>query len=215
MAEFWIEPGAERRDLFGGPRAVDALHPEPDARYEVLERDTRGFSITYHLRDARGREWHAKIGPEAQTEVVASRIVWGLGYHEVPSYFIERWIAVEKSKGSVLGGARFRPRELGLKSLGSWSWQQNPFVGTRPYNGLLVVMMILNGGFVRFAYRGRHQELVDRLSADDVRWACERVQRLSNRQLRDAFRAGNFGDEIASRFIARIRQKADEGLRIQ
>jgi hypothetical protein len=85
MAEFWTEPGAERRDLFGGPRAADASRPEPDARYEVLERDTRGFSITYHLRDARGREWHAKIGPEAQTEVVASRIG-----DEIASRFIAR-----------------------------------------------------------------------------------------------------------------------------
>ena len=108
-----------------------------------------------------------KIGPEAQTEVVASRIVWALGYHQVPSYFVERWIAVDKAKGSMLGGARFRPHELGLKSLGEWSWQQNPFVGTPPYKGLLVLMMVLNSTDLknenntrydvdRRAARGRH-----------------------------------------------------------
>ena len=30
-----------------------------------------------------------KIGPEAQTEVVSSRIVWALGYHQVPADVIE------------------------------------------------------------------------------------------------------------------------------
>src|SRR5438309_1091354 len=27
---------------------------------------------------------------------------------------------------------------------GNWSWHHNPFVGTRPYQGLIVLMMILN-----------------------------------------------------------------------
>src|SRR4030095_14173384 len=100
--------------------------------------------ITYRVKDQRQREWNVKIGPEAQTEVVASRIVWGLGYHQVPSYFVERWISVTGTKGDLLGGARFRPHEMGLKSRGTWSWQQNPFVGTPQYKGLLVLMMILN-----------------------------------------------------------------------
>jgi len=276
MAEFWIDPDGRPRDLFAGPPSPAVARPQRDARYEVLDRDVRGFSITYRVRDARGRIWHAKIGPEAQTEVVASRIVWAVGFHQVPSYFVERWIAVEKSKGALLGGARFRPHELGLKSLGTWSWQQNPFVGTRPYNGLLVLMMILNStdlkndnnelyavegprreavarwfvvkdlgaslgetgrmdprrgdidsferepfirrvdaGSVRFGFRGRHQELLARIGVEDVRWMCERVRRITDRQWRDAFRAGNFSDDVASRYIARIRQKVDEGLRLQ
>jgi hypothetical protein len=28
--------------------------------------------------------------------------------------------------------------------MGDWSWQQNPFVGTKPYQGLLVVLLMFN-----------------------------------------------------------------------
>ncbi len=276
MAELWVDPDGQARDLFSGPPSPGGMRPERDAPYDVLERDARGFSITYRVRDARGRVWHVKIGPEAQTEVVTSRIVWALGFHQVPSYFVERWIAVDKAKGALLGGARFRPHELGLKSVGEWSWQRNPFVGTRPYNGLLVLMMILNStdlknqnnelyevegaarevarrwfvvkdlgaslgetgrmdprrgdidrferepfirgvdnGIVRFGYRGRHQELLARIQVEDVHWTCERILKITDRQWRDAFRAGNFSEEQTRRFVARIRQKADEGLRLQ
>ena len=276
MSQLWIDPGTAERNLYEGPPAPGRIHPEPDGRYEVLERDARGFSITYRVRDARQHVWHVKIGPEAQSEVVTSRIVWALGYHELPSAFVERWIAVDKAKGSQLGGARFRPHELGLKSIGVWSWQQNPFVGTRPFNGLLALMMILNstdlkndnnelyevlgpdreraarwyvvkdlgaslgqtgridprrgdvasferepfvrgvdGNIVRFGFRGRHQELLAGITVDDVHWICERLQRLTERQWRDAFRAGNFSADQTRRYIARIRQKIDEGLALQ
>src|SRR5205807_5912899 len=143
LAELWIDPGPQPRSLSEG--VADRISkPAADARYDVLTRDASGFSITYRVRDEQGRGWYVKIGPEAQTEVVSSRIVWALGYHEVPSYFVERWIAVDHAKGQVIGSGRFRPHDLGLHSRGTWSWQQNPFVGTRPYNGLLVLMMILN-----------------------------------------------------------------------
>jgi hypothetical protein len=275
MAEFWVEPGSETRNLFDGPGA-NGVRPAADARYEILERDTRGFSITYKVRDARDREWNVKIGPEAQTEVVTARIVWAMGYHQVPSYFVERWVGVSSGKGEQFGGARFRPRDDGLESLGMWSWQENPFVGTSPYNGLLVLMMILNGsdlknqnnelyevtdgpreraarwyvlkdlgaslgetgrfdpvrgnidaferepfilginhGSVRFAYRGRHQELLRHITVEDVRWTCNRLRRLTDEQWRDAFRAGNYSPEVTARYVARIRTKIEEGLRLQ
>src|SRR5262249_21930215 len=195
-----------------------------------------------------------------------------------PSYFVERWIAVTSGHGQVLGGARFRPHgpALGLKSAGSWSWQRNPFVGTQPYSGLIVLLMILNDtdlnnrqnemynvldgpregasrwytvkdlgaslgesgrvdprrgyidgferepfisgvahGLVRFAFRGRQYHLLDRITVDDVRWACERVRKITDRQWRDAFHAGGYDDEATSRFVARIKQKVDEGLSLQ
>jgi hypothetical protein len=274
LAQLWIEPGQARGNLFDGPQSVDAARPEVEGRYDVIERDTRGYSITYKVRDARGREWNVKIGPESQSEIVTSRIVWALGYHALPSYFVERWIAVDSSKkGSLLGGARFRPHDLGMKSVGTWSWSQNPFAGTRQLGGLLALMMLLNStdlkddnnelyeptaersgrpsrlyvvkdlgaslgqtgvmdpkrgdinsferepfivkvesGVISFGYRGRHKGLLKQIGVDDVRWICERMKRLSDRQFRDAFRAGHFTDDQTTRYIARIRQKIDEGL---
>jgi hypothetical protein len=275
IAQLWVNPPAPR-DLSHG---VGAQLPKPavDAHYEVLDTDTRGFSITYKVRDGEGREWNVKIGPEAQTEIVTSRIVWALGYHQVPSYFVERWIAVEDGKGHLRGGGRFRPRDQRLVSGGAWQWRKNPFVGSRPYNGLLVLMMLLNstdlkdqnneiydvrdddllpaprrwyvvkdlgaslgetgrmeprrgyidaferepfvvgvdGGSVKFGFRGRHQDLLEQVGVADVVWLCERVLKLSDDQWRDAFRAGGYSDALATRFVARIRQKASEGLALR
>jgi len=275
LSELWIEPGATPRNLVAGPWGGDR-RPAADAPYDVLEKDTRGFSITYKVRDARGAEWNVKIGPEAQTEVVAARIVWAVGYHQLPSYFVERWVAVEGSRSQTLGGARFRPRGLPIDSKGVWSWQRNPFVGTREYNGLLSLLMLINstdlkndnnelyqiegaarerakrwyvvkdlgaslgetgrvdprrgylegferepflvgrqGPFARFAYRGRHQELLRRIPIDHLKWACERVLALTDRQWRDAFAAGNYDEATTARYVARIRAKAEEGLALQ
>jgi hypothetical protein len=277
MAQFWVDPGPAPRDLAAGPQSpIHTPPPKIDARFTVLKQDPAGFSITFRVRDDRGREWSVKIGPEAQTEVVTSRIVWALGYHEVPSYFVERWEAVDKGKGQLLGGGRFRPREMGLKSRGEWSWQSNPFVGTRPYNGLLALMMILNStdlknqnnevydltggaregasrwyvvkdlgaslgetgrmdprrgylegfekepfitgvedGYARFAFKGRHQELLEKISVDDVKWICQRLQKLTDRQWRDAFHAGNYTAEQTQRYVTRIREKIEEGLALK
>ena len=275
LAELWVAPGPQPRNLINGV-GDDAPKPAADARYEVIARDTTGFSITYRVRDARGAEWSVKVGPEAQPEVVSSRIVWAVGYHQVPSYFVERWIGVDHGKGQVLGGARFRPREMGLKSRGIWSWQENPFVGTPPYNGFLVLMMILNStdlknennelydveggpregasrwyvvkdlgaslgetgrmdprrgyldgferepfiagvdhGRVRFAFRGRHQELLNNIGVADVKWTCERLLAITDRQWRDAFRAGGYTDEQTARYVARIKQKVEQGLALR
>jgi hypothetical protein len=277
IAEFWIDPGSTPRDLYLGPAGARYKRPPSDAPYDVESSDTSGFSITYKVRDAQGTQWNVKIGPEAQPEVVSSRIVWALGYHEVPSYFVERWIAVDDRKhGALLGGARFRPHEPGLKSKGEWSWQENALVGTRPYQGLLALMMILNStdlknqnntlyevvgppregarrwfvvkdlgaslgetgrmdprrgyidgferepfitgvvdGHVRFAFHGRHQELLEEIRVEDVRWICQRLQRLTDRQWHDAFRAGNYASDVTNRYVARIHQKINEGLRLR
>jgi hypothetical protein len=277
IAELWIDPGPTPRNLFDGPGGVAAKdRPATDGRFEIVSKDTTGFSATYKVLDAAGGKWNVKIGPEAQTEVVASRIVWSVGYHQVPSYFVERWIAVDKAKGAQLGGARFRPDDMGLKSKGIWSWHDSRFVGTAPYNGLLVLMMIINstdlkdenntlydvegppregarrwsvvkdlgaslgetgkveprrgyidgfekepfitgvkGGQVLFGFRGRHRELLEPIRVEDVRWMCERLQKVTDRQLRDAFRAGNYTEEVTARYVARIGQKIKEGLELR
>src|SRR5262245_45222560 len=94
LAELWEDPTGRARNLYDGPPSVETARPEVDARYEVLSKDPGGYSITYRVRDARQHVWHVKIGPESQSEVTASRLVWAAGYHAVPSYFVERWIAV-------------------------------------------------------------------------------------------------------------------------
>lgn len=144
IAELWVEPEGPR-DLFwgvGGRRYA----PPPDATYSVEKKDETGFSVSYDVESPDGTEWSAKIGAEAQTEVVMSRILWGLGYHQPPVYYLPSWkLETDGGKEKVESEARFRPKLDDLRRLDKfWLWEDNPFVGTRPLNGLLVILLILN-----------------------------------------------------------------------
>ena len=65
---------------------------------------------------------------------------------------------------------------------------------------------------MRFAYRGRHQELLRIITPADVRWMCSRLARLDEQQWRDAFRAGGYTRATTDRYILRIQQKIQQGL---
>jgi hypothetical protein len=69
-------------------------------------------------------------------------------------------------------------------------------------------------GFVRFNYHGSHQELFRQITPDDVAFATGLLQQLTDRQWRDAFRAGGYRSSVADRFIARLHQKIDEAHRV-
>jgi hypothetical protein len=272
QAELRVDPGARPRDLFwgvGGRRYA----PRPKAPYAFKGRDDTGFSVSYDVTSPDGVEWSAKIGPEAQTEVVVSRILWGLGYHQPPIYYLPSWqLVTEGAAPKQESEARFRPKLSRLDRGDYWSWADNPFSGTREFKGLLVVLLMLNStdlkddnnsvytlpepwdgarrwfvvrdlgaalgvtgklfprrnwleGFeqqafmtritadaVEFDYDGRHQDLLAMIAPDDVRWAARQMARLTDEQWRDAFRAGNYNDADAARFIARIKEKIADGL---
>ena len=69
-----------------------------------------GFSRGYTVKDPDGREWSAKFPPEAATEVVASRILWGIGYHQPPVYYLPEWQAYKATSPNPQLPARFRER---------------------------------------------------------------------------------------------------------
>ena len=275
IAELWHAP-EPNRNLFlgiGGSR----LAPDPGATYKVLEIKRAGFSMGMTVEGPGNRKWSAKFPPEASTEIVASRLLWGVGYHQPPIYYVGRWNAEgapDENPNPQLP-ARFReskPDLHGLDSAEIWSYYRSPFVGTRELNGLLVLQVMLGnsdlkdeqnalytlrepsegasrwyvardlgqsfgrtgvldaprgdpkvfedtpfikgrvGQHVRFEYRGRHGRLVDHMTAADVRWICEKLQRLTDAQWQDAFRAGGYAPEVANRFIRRFKQKIEEGL---
>lgn len=281
LAELRVDPGPKPRDLFwgvGGRRYA----PPPDASYALVDKDETGFSVSYDVKSPDGLEWSAKIGPEAQTEVVVSRILWGLGYHQPPIYYLPSWtLGAEGAAPKRESEARFRPKLPHLERLDEpWSWADNVFSGARELKGLLVVLLMLNStdlkdtnnsiyevkepwdslgagvprrwfvvrdlgaalgetgqlyprrnwllGFerqafitgidaerVEFDYDGRHQELLTMIRPDDVRWAAQQMARLTDGQWRDAFRAGNYSDADAGRFIARIKEKIQDGLALR
>ena len=53
-----------------------------------------------------------------------------------------------------------------------------------------------------------------RITPDDVAWACDLLGGLTDRQWRDAFRAGGFADVTADRYIRRLKAKIDQGRRL-
>ena len=279
-AELWEAPtDIATRNLFDGPWGKE-LAPDPTATFSFVSAKSVGVSPGYAVTDAKGMEWSVKQGREAKVEVVMSRVLSAVGYHQPPVYYLPewtlaKWTLAEGSSKKTEPEGRFRPKHSVLKDEGEWSWHENPFIGTRPYNGLRVLMMLLNGsdlkdsnntlysvnqpgdgsdtphrwfvvrdigtalgetgrlnpargdaglfeenrfitgvknGFVEFEYRGRHQELADHISVDDVKWMCNLLTKLSAEQWHDAFRAAGYNLTTSDRFIARIKTKIAEGL---
>ena len=142
-ALLWEDPvDLEHRDLFNGPGG-QALSPRPEVAYTFVATDRGGYSPGYEVRGPDGVTWSVKLGPEAQPEVVASRVLWAMGYHQPPTYYLSKWTLAGKVAGSQPGG-RFRPQLPEWKVVADWSWYQNEFVGTPPFKTLLVANVILN-----------------------------------------------------------------------
>ena len=150
IEELWEGPDdLEMRDLFNGPWGTRHA-PAADDVYTFVKFKTGGVNPGMTVTDPRGREWRVKQAPtgrpgtrradrgRAVARVVRGRIPPAAGLF--PS-------GVQAEDGSgirVEPGGRFRLDHESLKDRGSWSWQQNPFVGTKPYQGLLVILLLFN-----------------------------------------------------------------------
>lgn len=143
VAQLWQDPAdLESRDLFAGPGGTKFM-PDPTSPFTFVKADRTGYSPGYDLTDAKGLTWSVKLGPEAQTEVVSSRILWAIGYHQVPTYYVPTW-SMTGGPGGHPGPGRFRPELPDRDVVGEWSWSENPFVNTQPLRGLIVANLILN-----------------------------------------------------------------------
>ena len=126
-------------DLFWGP---GGRRMTPDLRrLTFIEEEKGGFSTKYRVRDASGRVWVAKVGKEAQSETAATRLLWAAGYMTEVTYLAPR--ATIPGKGTFRN-VRFEARPEGVEREGEWKWKENPFVGTREFQGLKVMMVLLN-----------------------------------------------------------------------
>ena len=142
LGELWQEPvDITTRDLFHGAGGA-ALAPKGSS-FAFVAADTTGFSPGFDVTDSGGLEWSVKTGPEAQSEVTTSRILWALGFHQPPTYYLGRWTLTGAQAGEQPAG-RFRPKLKTEEVVGDWSWYENPFVGSRHYAGLVVTNLILN-----------------------------------------------------------------------
>jgi hypothetical protein len=149
MSAWWEPPqNLAGQDLLHGPWGA-AHAPDPAAQYTFLRLKTGGFNPGVVVRDPQGREWHVKQpsdnkGDEGPAEVVLSRVLSALGYHQPPVYYVPSFTMRDSNGVHTETGGRFRLDEPSMKDMGEWSWQQNPFVGQQPYDGLLVILLMFN-----------------------------------------------------------------------
>ena len=142
VSQLWQEPAdLESRDLLVGA-AASVARPDPPS-FTFIKADRTGYSPGYDLRDRNGVEWSVKLGSEAQTEVVASRILWAIGYHQVPTHYLTTWTMEGGPEGNP-GPGRFRPELANAKIVSDWDWHENPFANTQPFRGLIVANLIIN-----------------------------------------------------------------------
>jgi len=273
MSELWEQPTDIRsRDLYYGPGGR-RLAPRTDVTYRVAGLDTTGHSRGYDLLDPEGRKWDVKLGDEAQSDLVVSRILWAIGYRQPITYYVREW-RMSGAPGWPPAPGRFR-LSSDHKVTGEWSWDENPLRDTRPFRGLIVANLILNnwdfaasnnrtyrvdrpgegprnwyvvqdvggslgktrwpigtrndiddfeseplirrveGDEVHFAYKSRHRLLVKGIPRADVVWTCRLLDRLSEAQLNDAFRAAGYPAAIRQRYVRKIREKIQEGLALE
>jgi hypothetical protein len=136
----WQRPtDISSRNLYLGPGGT-AMRPDL-RRITFIKEEKGGYSKKYRVRDGSGREWVAKIGKEAQSETSAVRLLWGVGYLTEINYLVPQ--VTIPGKGTFTN-VRFEARPDNLKRVGEWKWKRNPFVGTPEYQGLKIMMALIN-----------------------------------------------------------------------
>jgi hypothetical protein len=151
----WREPSpTDLRDLRYGPGGRDGV-PQPPFRF--VEEHSAGSQPCVAVRDARNRLWRVKWGYEARPESFAVRVAWALGYFAEVTHFVaagrvEQAAALTRARACIADDgtftdARFELEDRSVRMLfdeHSWSWDDNPFVGTPQLSGLKIVNMLLS-----------------------------------------------------------------------
>jgi hypothetical protein len=272
-AVMWSPVRVESRDLYHGAGG-SAMSPDV-RRVTFIKKDTGGNNLKYRIKDARGREWVAKIADESQPEVAANRLLWAIGYRTEIDYLAPRLTIPGQG---VYNNVRLEARPAGVDRDTKWEWDENPFVGTREFKGLRVMMAVINNwdlkdtnntilrtgrehqyvvsdlgssfgklpvssafilnrfgrsvndpadfvkstflhgvdddGEVDFYYKAKGKDLLKGISVEDARWVGLLLARLSDRQLRDAFRAANYSPANQRSMARAVRSRINQLVRL-
>lgn len=268
-AVMWSPVNVSQRNLYIGPGGT-AMRPNL-RRIRFIKKEEGGNNLKYRIRDASGRVWVAKIADESQAEVAANRLLYGIGYRTEIDYLAPRLTIPGKGRYT---NVRLEARPAGVERDGRWGWDENPFVDTREFKGLRVMMAFINNwdlkdsnnvilrtrgeaqyvvsdlgssfgklpyasapilnrfgrsvndpidyvnstfihgvepnGEVDFYYKAKGKKLLKDIHVGDARWIGGLLARLSDKQIRDAFRAANYSrseiDFLADAVKRRIRE---------
>ena len=147
----WREPTDIRtRNLLFGP---GGQRLRPQGPFKFIKEDRDGSSPKFVVEDRTGVRWKAKLGEEAKPEAAATRLLWAVGYFADVNYYhprlqvsgLPRLSRGQKYvSGNVVNGVRLERVDKSVKKVDDWSWFDNPFVGSREFNGLRVMMALMN-----------------------------------------------------------------------
>ena len=170
-AVLWVEPtDLATRDLFYGPWGKDSA-PNPVDTFTLVETKHTGVNLGMTVKDSQGREWSVKtpypggLDSEAPVEVAVSRLLSAVGYPQPPVYFLPAFRLKDDLGTRDMVGGRFLLKDARLKDEGEWRWEENPFIGTKPYQGLQVILMMLNSTDLKNSnntlYHRRNGDLIE------------------------------------------------------
>jgi hypothetical protein len=137
-------------NLMGGPGGLDR---QPGINFTFIKETTGGTSPKFEVKDENGTQWKVKLGHEAKSETAATRLVWAAGYLADEDYYrpqirVLGMKRLSRGREYLSGDGMVREARLerqdGEKKLKNWSWYDNPYVGTREFNGLRVMMALIN-----------------------------------------------------------------------
>jgi len=149
-AVLWREPkDITTRDLFYGPGGKDH---QPNGKLSFIKENLNGTNPKFDVRDESGVRWGVKMGAEARPETAATRLIWAVGYFANEDYYLpELNISgdMQLTRGKALieqgtiHGVRLKRHNKGEQNIANWSWDKNPFVGTKELDGLKIMMEII------------------------------------------------------------------------
>ena len=150
-AVLWREPvDIKTRDLFYGQGG--ARH-QPKGKFTFIGEKLNGVNPKFDVRDDSGIRWGVKMGEEAKPETAATRLIWAVGYFANEDYYLPELTVsgdLTLTRGQTLirddkvrKGVRLKRHNKGEHQVGDWSWDKNPFVGTKELDGLKIMMEII------------------------------------------------------------------------
>ena len=117
-----------------------AMRPDL-SRVTFVEEKKGGWSTKYRVKDGKGVEWVAKLSKEAQPETASNRLVWAAGYETEIVYLVPE---LEIQGKGTFKNVKLEARPKNVKRTEFWLWADNPFLGKPEFQGLKIMMALIN-----------------------------------------------------------------------
>jgi hypothetical protein len=150
----WTDPGDPSSLDFRYGIGGSEHQPQPPFRF--LDEDFSGSIAKVNVMDSRGATWNVKFGPEAHASAFCTRLVWACGYFAETEYLVDQGQIegarkLQRAAANISGNGRFRNGRFQLRNESpkylegkTWSWVKNPFVGSREFKGLKLLMLLVS-----------------------------------------------------------------------